>query len=122
MNEINKSECEVFCLHLNSEEMNSLQLEMSSEDVFEKLGDFFKMFSDSTRVKILHLLSKKELCVCDIASILKMSDSAISHQLRVLKASRLVKSKREGKSVFYSLDDSHVKDVITQGFNHINHI
>ncbi len=116
-----KDKCESYFLHLSNGDLKELQDKMPSEENFEKLSDFFKMFSDSTRIKILHTLSKKELCVCDLAEILSMTDSAISHQLRVLKASRLVKSRREGKSVFYSLDDKHVELVITQGFEHINH-
>ncbi len=113
--------CDLFLLHLEVDEMKSLQTNMPSEDVLANLSDFFKVFGDETRLKILHLLLLKELCVCDIAKTLDMTDSAISHQLRVLKANRLAKSRREGKSIFYSLDDEHIKTLLTQGLEHISH-
>ena len=75
---------------------------------------------DSTRIKILYVLSQSEMCVCDIATLLQMGQSAISHQLKILKQSRLVKSRREGKSVFYSLADAHVRTIIAQGREHID--
>lgn len=91
----------------------------SSDDVLVEVAELFKVFGDATRVKILHLLLEKEMCVCDIAQILGMQQSAISHQLRVLKQSRLVKYRRDGKAVFYSLADSHVKTMIYQGIEHV---
>jgi ArsR family transcriptional regulator, lead/cadmium/zinc/bismuth-responsive transcriptional repressor len=87
---------------------------------FMILSEFFRVFGDVTRIKILNHLSCSELCVHDIASLLEMSQSAISHQLRVLKQSRLVKYRRNGRSILYSLDDDHVKQIIGQGFEHIN--
>lgn len=84
------------------------------------LSEFFRVFGDLTRIKILYQLSRSELCVHDVAALLGMSQSAISHQLRVLKQSRLVKYRREGRSILYSLDDDHVKQIIGQGFDHIN--
>ena len=83
------------------------------------LAEVFKVFGDSTRIKILYVLFEAELCVCDIAQLLNMTQSAISHQLRILKQNRLVKNRRDGKSVFYSLADSHVKTIISQGMEHI---
>ena len=99
---------------------------MSEEHVFHhdietlyKLADLFKIFSDSTRIRILDILIKGELCVQDIADALEMTQSAISHQLRVLKQAHLVKSRREGKTIYYSLADDHVRTIIAQGRDHI---
>lgn len=83
------------------------------------LAELFKVFGDSTRIRILFVLFEAEVCVCDLAAALNMTQSAISHQLRILKQNRLVKSRREGKSVFYSLADSHVRSIIAQGREHI---
>ena len=83
------------------------------------LAEIFKVFGDSTRIKILYVLFEAEMCVCDIAQLLNMNQSAISHQLRILKQNKLVKSRREGKSVFYSLADDHVRTIIDQGREHI---
>ncbi len=83
------------------------------------LAELFKVFGDTTRIKILFVLFERELCVCDLAQELNMTQSAISHQLKILKQSRLVKSRREGKSIFYSLADEHVKTIIAQGFEHV---
>lgn len=92
---------------------------MPDEDTGFALADLFKIFGDSTRLRILSVLSDTELCVCDIAELLGMTVSAISHQLRVLKQARLVKYRRAGKSVFYSLADGHVHTILTQGLEHI---
>ena len=83
------------------------------------LAELFKIFGDSTRIRILYVLFEAEVCVCDLAQALDMTQSAISHQLKILKQSRLVKSRREGKSVFYSLADDHVRTIIDQGREHI---
>jgi ArsR family transcriptional regulator len=83
------------------------------------LAELFKIFGDSTRIKIICALFEAEMCVCDIAALLKMTQSAVSHQLRVLKTSRLVKHRREGKVIYYSLDDEHVKNIFNQGLEHI---
>lgn len=93
--------------------------DMLEEDVLFDLADFFKLFGDSTRVKILYALSQSELCVGDIAALLNMSQSAISHQLRVLKQSKLVKYRREGKAMLYALADAHVTTILKQGIEHI---
>ena len=93
--------------------------EMLDDDTVMELSDFFKIFGDSTRLRILYVLYDEELCVCDIAELLGMTASAISHQLRVLKQSRLVKYRKRGKSVFYSLADDHVHTILGQGMEHI---
>ena len=83
------------------------------------LAELFKVFGDSTRIRILFVLFEAEVCVCDLAKVLNMTQSAISHQLRILKQNKLVKSRREGKSIFYSLADDHVRTIIDQGREHI---
>lgn len=93
--------------------------EMPDEEILYDLADLFKIFSDSTRIKILYVLFESELCVCDIAQLLNMSQSAISHQLRLLKQSKLVKYRRDGKAILYSLADSHVHTIINQGMEHV---
>ena len=90
-----------------------------SEDVLYDLTELFRVFGDSTRMRILYALFEAELCVCDIAALLGMTQSAISHQLRALKNVRLVRSRREGKTVYYSLADSHVRTMINQGLEHV---
>jgi len=92
---------------------------MPEEEILYDLAEFFKVFGDSTRIRILSALSHSEMCVCDISGLLSMTQSAISHQLRILKEARLVKYRREGKIVFYSLDDAHVKEIINTGLEHI---
>lgn len=92
---------------------------MPPHDRLVHLGDFFKVFGEPTRIKILYSLFEAELCVCAIAELLEMEQSAVSHQLRVLREARLVKSRREGKTVYYSLADDHVELIIAQGFQHI---
>lgn len=84
------------------------------------LAELFKVFGDSTRIRMLYVLSEHEMCVLDIARVLGMTQSAISHQLKILKQARLVKFRREGKQIFYMLDDDHVKDIISEGLEHIN--
>ncbi len=93
--------------------------EMPDEDALYDLAEVFKVFGDSTRIRILYVLFEAEVCVCDLAQLLCMNQSAISHQLRILKQAGLVKSRREGKSVFYSLADSHVRTIIDQGMEHV---
>lgn len=92
---------------------------MPKEEQLYDLAELFKVFGDTTRVRILSALSVAELCVCDIAALLGMSQSAISHQLRILKQARLVRYRKEGKSVYYSLDDEHVRDVFAKGMLHV---
>ena len=92
---------------------------MPQGDELQQLAEFFRVFGDSTRIRILYALSQSELCVCDIASLLNMGQSAISHQLRILKQMRLVKFRRDGRSVLYSLADSHIETILAQGMEHI---
>ena len=92
---------------------------MPAEEELYDLAELFKIFGDSTRIRILFVLFEAEVCVCDLAEALSMTQSAISHQLRILKQNKLVKSRREGKSIFYSLADSHVRTIINQGLEHI---
>lgn len=107
--------------HINDALTDEIKNSLPKEEVLFNLADFFKVFGDSTRIKIIYLLLKSELCVCDIAEILSMSQSAISHQLRTLRDAKLVKYRKEGKTVYYSLDDEHVENVITQGYSHVIH-
>ena len=96
------------------------KIKLPEEEVLYDLGDFFKISGDSTRIKILSALFQSEMCVCDIAALLGMTQSAISHQLRVLKQGRLVKHRKDGKVVYYSLDDDHIKHIVDQGLTHIS--
>ena len=93
--------------------------QMPDEDELYDLAELFKVFGDSTRIRILFVLFEAEVCVCDLAEALNMTQSAISHQLRILKQSKLVTSRRDGKQVFYSLADGHVRTIIAQGREHI---
>ena len=90
------------------------------QEIIAPLADLFKTFGDPTRIRILYALSVQELCVCDIAALLQMGQPAISHQLRMLKQLRLVKFRREGKTVFYSLSDGHIQTILAQGMEHIS--
>ena len=109
--------CDTFQTH---EELLALVSEnMPDEDELYDLAELFKVFGDSTRIRILYVLFEAEVCVCDLAQALNMTQSAISHQLKILKQNKLVKSRREGKSVFYSLADGHVRTIIAQGREHI---
>ena len=94
---------------------------MQEEAQYSDLASLFKMFGDTTRVKILHALELNELCVCDLAALLDMTKSAISHQLKALRLSNLVKSRRDGQVIYYSLADDHVKYILDIGFDHIHH-
>ena len=109
-------DCEV----IHEEVVTRVNKTMPKEEDFYDLADLYKMFSDSTRVRILWALSREEMCVCDIAVLLGMTKSAISHQLKSLRLSNLVKYDKRGKEVYYSLADSHVKDIFEKGFEHIH--
>ena len=109
--------CDVVVIHHDVVDKVKDEIE-DIENLFE-LAELFKVFGDSTRIRILSALSISEMCVCDIAALLGMTQSAISHQLRALKNARLVKARREGKTVFYSLADDHVKTIIDQGLEHV---
>ena len=106
-------------LHAHGELVERVEKKMPKEDLLYDLADLYKVFGDSTRIKILYVLFESELCVCDIAALLKMTPSAISHQLRILKEAKLVKYRRDGKTVFYALADDHVRTILGQGMDHI---
>ncbi|WMC93539.1 ArsR/SmtB family transcription factor [Kineothrix sp. MB12-C1] len=106
-------------IHVHDEVIQQVNERMPEEDKLYDLADFFKVFADSTRIKILYVLLCSEMCVCDLAQILNMTQSAISHQLRTLKQMDLVRNRREGKTVFYSLADGHIKTILSQGLDHI---
>ncbi len=105
--------------HNHAEKLAAVRAKMPADELLCDLGDLFKIFGDTTRIKILFSLFEEELCVCAIAELLGMNQSAISHQLKVLKDAKLVCSRREGKTVYYSLADDHVNLIISQGFNHL---
>lgn len=106
-------------IKVHNDIVNSVSLDMPDDEMLYDLAELFKVFGDTTRIRILYTLFKSELCVCDIAEILNMTQSAISHQLRVLKQAKLVKSRRDGKQIFYSLDDAHIVSIIKMGIEHI---
>lgn len=110
--------CEFLVIHKQA--IDEVKAHLPCDEDLSDLADLFKLFGDTTRIKILYLLFEKELCVCDIAVLLNMTQSAISHQLKTLKQNKLVKFRREGKVVFYSLADTHVHSIIAQGMEHIN--
>ena len=109
--------CEFILAH--EDIVEKVTRDMPDDEILYDLAELFKIFGDSTRIKILYVLFESEMCVCDIAQLLNMTQSAISHQLRALKQSKLVKYRREGKTVFYSLADGHVRTIIDQGMEHV---
>ena len=109
--------CDVTCVH--NQIIEAVKEKMPAEELLNELADFYKVFGDATRIKILCELLRSEMCVCDLAEMLGMTQSAISHQLRVLKQMKLVKNRREGKTVYYSLADGHIQNIISQGMEHI---
>ena len=109
--------CEIHETHENI--IHQIEDGMPSEALIQNLADFYKVFGDVTRVKILCVLFQSELCVCDLAEVVGMTQSAVSHQLRILKQMKLVKNRREGKIVYYSLADAHIQSIINQGMEHI---
>ena len=119
MPEIKNSETCDF-LHAHEDLVEAAKENMPDEELLYDLAELYKVFGDSTRIRILYVLFEAEMCVCDIAQTLGMTQSAISHQLRVLKQARLVRFRREGKTVFYSLADAHVRTIIDQGLEHIS--
>lgn len=117
MSEIFEEKCD--CLEIHAGRIDEAAKKMPSDDTLNDMAELFKTFGDQTRIRILYMLFETELCVCDLAASLNMTQSAISHQLKVLRQSKLVKSRREGKSIFYSLADDHVYTMIAQGFEHV---
>jgi ArsR family transcriptional regulator len=108
------------CNVLHDKVVAAVGQRMPNEEILLNLADLFKVFSDSTRVKILCALRQSEMCVCDIAALLGMTKSAISHQLRTLRQTRLVKHRRDGKVIYYSLDDDHIGNIFDQGLRHVS--
>jgi ArsR family transcriptional regulator len=108
------------CTAIHNDIVDKVKENLPHEETLYDLAELFKSFGDTTRIKILYALFASEMCVCDIAVLLNMTQSAISHQLRVLKQARLVKFRKDGKVVYYSLDDEHVKHIFDQGFLHIS--
>ena len=108
-------DCEV----LHEDIIENVKNQMLKEDVLFDVSDFFKILGDSTRAKIMWALDKSEMCVCDLAFLLGMTKSAISHQLKTLREANLVKNRKDGKMVIYSLDDDHVKDIFEKALNHV---
>ena len=107
------------CNVIHADILNKVKENMPSEPIMCNLTEFFKIMGDSTRMQILCALVQNEMCVCDLAVLVNVTKSAISHQLRYLKKSHLVKSRRSGKNVFYSLDDDHIKDILEKAIEHI---
>ena len=109
--------CDSVCVH--EELLQKVNAHMPKEEELYDLAELFKVFGDSTRIRILFVLFEAEVCVCDLAEVLQMTQSAVSHQLKILKQAKLVNCRREGKSIFYSLADDHVRTIIGQGLEHI---
>lgn len=104
---------------IHNDVVEKVKLKIPKDETLYDLAEFFKVFGDSTRIKIICALFESEMCVCDLSALLGVSQSAISHQLRTLKSNRLVKYRREGKVVYYALDDDHIKHIFDEGLNHI---
>ena len=117
IDKINDEKCEVTLIH--EDNVKKAINELPDDELIADLSDMFKIFGDQTRVKILMALESGEMCVCDIAAVMNMSQSAISHQLRVLKQSNIVKTRREGKVVYYSISDDHVKEIFDMAMVHV---
>ncbi len=107
------------CNVIHKDVVEEVRERLPKEEMLYELAEFFKVFGDTTRIRILCALFESEMCVCDLSALLNISQSAISHQLRGLKAARIVKFRREGKVVYYSLDDEHIKHIFDEGFRHI---
>ena len=118
---MSKNEFICDCIIIHQDVVNNVLIQMPEQDLFNKLAEFFKILGDTTRIKILFALDKSEMCVCDIANVLGMSKSSISHQLGTLRRSGIVKCRKEGKEVYYMLDDEHVKGLFELGIEHIEH-
>ena len=107
------------CNVIHNDVIKKVRENMPKDEVLNNVAEFFKVFGDSTRIRIICALFESEMCVCDLSALLGVSQSAVSHQLRTLKSARLVRYRREGKVVYYSLDDEHIKTIFDEGFNHI---
>lgn len=109
--------CESSVIH--EDVVQRVRTQMPDEMPIYEVSELFKVFGDSTRSRIICALSVEEMCVCDLAALLSMTQSAISHQLRILRSSRLVKSRKQGRVVYYSLDDAHIKNIFSMAFEHV---
>lgn len=109
--------CDITCI--NEANVQEVRQKMIGEEVAQPLAEIFKTLGDPTRIKLLFALMSKELCVCDLAAVIGVSESAVSHQLRILRTQKLVKFRREGKILYYSLADQHVKKLFEQGLEHV---
>ena len=105
---------------INKKKVNKVKKQLMKEEIFLDISETFKTLGDKTRIKILYALSREELCVCDISAVIEMSTSLVSHQLRLLRDKKLVKYRKQGKSVFYSLDDDHIVQLLKMAFEHVN--
>lgn len=114
-NIIEKCSCNI----IHNDIVGKVKKTLPKDEILYDLAEFFKVFGDSTRIKIICALFESEMCVCDLAALLNVSQSAISHQLKTLKSARLVKYRRDGKVIYYSLDDEHVKHVFDEGLRHV---
>lgn len=117
-NKVELDKCELS--HTHDDKVERAKSLLPDDDMLFDLSEFFKLFGDSTRIKILEALNGSELCVCDISAVVGVSQSGVSHQLRVLRQNRLVKATKAGKETYYALDDDHIGDIIKIGMNHIN--
>lgn len=115
--EVKDGHCDFLCVHQDT--VDQVCRDMPDDEALYDLAELFKVFGDTTRIKILYALFESEMCVCDIAQLLGVTQTAVSHQLRVLKTNKLVKFRKEGKNAFYSLADEHVTKIIAQGMEHI---
>lgn len=118
---MSKNEFICDCNVIHQDSVDRALSKMPNEEIFYKIADFFKLLGDTTRCKILFALDQHEMCVCDLANVLSMSKSSISHQLGTLRRSGIVKCRKEGKEVYYTLDDDHICKVFEIGFEHISH-
>ncbi len=116
-----KNEFSCDCNVIHEEVVRRTKRKMPKENTFNKLSELFKIFGDATRTKILFALYQNEMCVCDIANVLGMSKSSISHQLGTMRRMNIVKCRRDGKEVYYSLEDEHIKELFEVGLEHIKH-
>lgn len=119
MAETTRDACEEFCF--DADAVRFVKSRMLKDQETMRVAEIFKALGDSTRTRILHALSQRELCVCDLSLVLDMSPSAVSHQLRVLKGARLVKYRKKGKNVYYTMDDAHITLLFRQALEHVRH-
>ena len=118
---MSRNEFSCDCNVIHKEAVDAVLKSMPNEDIFNKLADLFKLIGDTTRCRILFALDQTEMCVCDLANVLNMTKSSISHQLAVLRRSGVVRCRKNGKEVYYTLDDSHIVKLFEIGLEHINH-